>query len=224
MLTYYLYKLLKIRFKNTFLKLKVLSYRQRAQICALCIILRSKSRCILKFDFIQSLLSNLFMATKSKEEVYFAVCNAILKLEVSKGHLKWTISEVSRISKITRSLIYYYFGKEKKQIIDEAFKHVLSLFFNLDPERQLGIQKRMQKVLHEIKNMPYLFVLFYLQRNTDSPMALMIAEAERKLLQAFRDDYPNYSEDEILKIYLLELGSVAYQLPQEKVAAIFNGY
>lgn len=85
------------------------------------------------------------MASKTKEEVYFLVCNAILKLEVSKGHLKWTISEVSRISKITRSLIYYYFGKEKKVIFTESFRHILNLFFSIDVHRQLGIEKKNAK-------------------------------------------------------------------------------
>ena len=45
---------------------------------------------------------------QDKEKVYFAVCSAILKLEIEKGHLKWSITDISKVSEITRSLIYYY--------------------------------------------------------------------------------------------------------------------
>lgn len=52
----------------------------------------------------------------SKEEVYFKICNAVLKLEVVKGNLAQKISDISKESGVTRSLIYYYFGKEKEVI------------------------------------------------------------------------------------------------------------
>lgn len=82
----------------------------------------------------------------------------------------------------------------------------------------------MQNILVQLKNMPYLFVLFYLQRNEDTEIGKMIKQCEENLLKVFQKDFPQKNKDEILKIYLLELGAVAYQLPSEKIGPIFKEY
>jgi AcrR family transcriptional regulator len=45
------------------------------------------------------------------------------------------MSELSRESKVTRSLIYYYFGKSKAAILLEAVKLIGEEFFGLTPAR-----------------------------------------------------------------------------------------
>lgn len=164
---------------------------------------------------------NCGMATQSKEDIYFAVCNAILKMEVAKGHLKWTLTDISRESGITRSLIYYYFGKEKKSALQEAYKFVLSNFFNIERTKSMGIRERLKKVLEDVKKMPYLFVLYYLERNTGGEIGLMIREAEGMLLQALKKEFPKLNDNQILEIYLKELGAITFQLPPERVKDLF---
>ncbi|WII71019.1 TetR/AcrR family transcriptional regulator [Bdellovibrio sp. 22V] len=164
------------------------------------------------------------MATQSKEEIYFAVCNAILKMEVAKGHLKWTLSDISRESGITRSLIYYYFGKEKKSVLEEAYKFVISQFFNIERTKTMGIRERLKQVLRDVKKMPYLFVLYYLERNNDGEIGKMIKDAEKLLLKALKVEFPKLSDIQILEIYLKELGAITYQLPEERVNELFESY
>lgn len=157
----------------------------------------------------------------SKDDVYFKICNAVLKLEVSKGHLKWTVSDVARESDITRSLIYYYFGKEKISILEEAYRFMTDTIFNLSGSESVGIKKRMQITLKKMAQMPYLFVLFYLEKGKDTEMGSIIKKAEEKLLLSFKQDYSELSDNEVLKIYLLELGSIAFKLSPEKAEEIF---
>ncbi|MEK2690236.1 TetR/AcrR family transcriptional regulator [Bdellovibrio sp. GT3] len=164
------------------------------------------------------------MATQSKEEIYFAVCNAILKMEVAKGHLQWTLSDVSRESNVTRSLIYYYFGKEKDRVLEEAYKFVISQVFNIERAKSVGIRERLRDVLRDVQNMPFLFVLYYLEKNAGTQFGKMIQEAEALLLKAMKIEFPDLSEVQILEIYLKELGAIAYQLPPDKVENLFENY
>lgn len=164
------------------------------------------------------------MATKSKEEVYFAVCNAILKMEVAKGHLCWTLSDVSRESGVTRSLIYYYFGKEKNVVLAEAYKFVISHIFNMERTKTVGIRDRLKAILRDVSNMPFLFVLYYLEKNAGTEFGKMINEAEALLLKAMKIEFPDLSDTQILEIYLKELGAIAFQLPPENVDFLFKDY
>lgn len=164
------------------------------------------------------------MATQSKEDVYFAVCNSILKMEVEKGHLKWTLSEISRESGITRSLIYYYFGKEKQKALEEASKFILSQFFNIERTKTMGIRERLRQVLLDVKKMPYLFVFYFLEKNNGGEIGHMIKEAERLLMANMTKEFPTLSETQILEIYLKELGAIAFHLPLDQVDKLFEGY
>ena len=115
---------------------------------------------------------------EEKEEVHFKICNSVLKLEVNKGHLKWTISEISKDSGVTRSLIYYYFGKEKQTLLEEAYRYMVQIFFNTNDDRALGLPARMHTVLSNIHDMPYAFVLFFLERKKDTEIGNLIKKAE----------------------------------------------
>lgn len=158
-----------------------------------------------------------------QDEIFYSICHTVLKLEVGKGHLKWTVSDVSRESGVTRSLIYYYFGKEKEVILEEAYRYMLDTIFNLKREDSMGIKDRMKLTLQRLQEMPYLFVLYYLKKNSDSPIGDLIRKAEQSLLDRFKADYPEMGEDEILKIFLLELGCIAYQVPPEMSDRLFEG-
>lgn len=164
------------------------------------------------------------MATQSKEDVYFAVCNAILKMEFAKGHLMWTLSDISRESGITRSLIYYYFGKEKKSALEEAYKFVISRFFNIERTKTMGIRDRLKEILVDVKKMPFLFVLYFMEKNANSEIGQLIKEAEGLLLASLKVEFPKLGDVQIFEIYLKELGAIAFQLPPEKVPDLFQDY
>ncbi len=160
--------------------------------------------------------------SRSKEEIYFAVCNAILKMEIAKGHLKWTLTDVSRESKITRTLIYYYFGKEKKVILDVAYKFAISHFFNLDRAKFRPLPERLSMVLRDLKNMPYLMMLFYKAKGEDSEFGHLIRKKETEFLKVLAKEFPHLTEAQVLEVYLLELGAMIYHLPPTKTNELFS--
>ena len=70
-----------------------------------------------------------------KDEAFWKILNAAIELDYKKGHLKWTMTELSRRSGVTRSLIYYYFGRQKAAILKEAVKIVGEEFVGLNERR-----------------------------------------------------------------------------------------
>ncbi|MBT3584996.1 MAG: TetR/AcrR family transcriptional regulator [Halobacteriovoraceae bacterium] len=157
----------------------------------------------------------------NKEEVYFKICNTVLRLEVSKGHQKWTLSDIAKYADVTRSLIYYYFGKEKKTIVEEAFRYMLDLFFNLNSDEHRGVAARMSNIIPKIKEMPYCFVLFFLERSKETEIGVIIRQKEKALLERLKSEYPDMDANQILRVYLMELGAIAFSLDNEKVFEIF---
>ncbi|MCO4794775.1 MAG: TetR family transcriptional regulator [Bacteriovoracaceae bacterium] len=159
----------------------------------------------------------------SKDETFFKICNSVMKMEVAKGHLNWRLSDIAKDADVTRSLIYYYFGKEKEPILEEAFRYMIDLFYNLDRKNSMNIVDRLDYVINNLKNMPWVFVLFYMQKNSDNKIGELIREAELKLLEIFKEDYPNLSEEDFKKLYIMQLGCVAHKaLTKEDLFSIFS--
>ena len=78
-------------------------------------------------------------AMPNKDETYLKILQTVLRLEFQKGHLKWSISEISRISGVTRSLIYYYFGQKKEEIMEEAALFFAKRIFRVDEDPKTDI-------------------------------------------------------------------------------------
>ncbi|NCN41671.1 TetR/AcrR family transcriptional regulator [bacterium] len=73
--------------------------------------------------------------SSQKDENYWKVLDAVIRLEVNKGHLMWKITDLARASDVARPLIYYYFGKSKEEIVQAALKIIGDEFFGLSEER-----------------------------------------------------------------------------------------
>lgn len=162
------------------------------------------------------------MEENGKIEIFQKVCNSILKKELENGHLQWTHSEISRDSGITRSLIYYYFGKEKHSMLKVAYQFILENFFKIHSRESITLAERIKQIVHQVHQMPYLFVLYFLQKNMKTEFGLMISQAEKDFLKGLHKLYGECSEQQILEIYLLELGAIAFNLSPEDSDRVFG--
>lgn len=150
------------------------------------------------------------------------VFDAVLKLEVTKGHLLWTFADVARLSNQKRSLLYYHFGKDSSVLLNEAWSYMLNNMFALKEPIALGIRERIKQIVNHVNNHPYLFILFFLEKRNNSEISRLIKQCEIDLINLLQQKYPKYSEKDILKIYLCELGAIAYQsLSNEEFDSIF---
>src|ERR1700745_3649674 len=56
-----------------------------------------------------NLCGGLIKIMTNKDKHYWNILDAVFRLEVTKGHLRWKISDVSRLAGVQRTLVYYYF-------------------------------------------------------------------------------------------------------------------
>ena len=147
-----------------------------------------------------------------KEEIFFLVFNEVLKLEIEKGHLKWSLSAISRNTNVTRTLIYYYFGNDREKLLLEAMKFMAKKIWSLDYfDHRKRIIDRLDGVLELSKKYPYLFLHYYMNRTNPNEMGQIIRESEKQFLINLGREFPVLNKNEIFMIYLLELGAISYQ-------------
>ncbi len=131
---------------------------------------------------------------KDRDSTFWKVLNAALELDFRKGHLKWTMSELSRKSGITRSLIYYHFGRSKAAILSEAIAVIGEEIIATSPSRMVlwreGKWAETVRLSREVAaQAPHLcnFYLLHRDRPTDIGAAIRDLEASylRKLARLF---------------------------------------
>src|SRR4051812_22858182 len=118
-----------------------------------------------------------------KDQTYWTILNAAIQLDFKKGHQKWTMSELARTTEITRSLIYYYFGKSRLDILNEAVRLVGEEFFGLsDSKIKLWAKGEIaESVLftrREIEKSPNLGTFYLIHRNRTSEIGESIRGLE----------------------------------------------
>lgn len=68
-------------------------------------------------------------------EDYWRIADTVFSLENTNGHLRWSVSELARKTKYSRTLLYYHFGSSKKRILDNCLSVVAHEFYGLSAER-----------------------------------------------------------------------------------------
>ncbi len=155
-----------------------------------------------------------------KELVFFKICDSVLYHEVTKGHLKWSLSDISKQADVTRSLIYYYLGKEKEIILHESVLFMLELFFNVSGENKLGVRNRMKKVLTQLKEIPHIHMYYISERTKDSKYGKLIRETEESITIYLQKEL-GLKKVDVMRLLMLNLGAVAMQLSPEEVDEIY---
>ncbi len=151
------------------------------------------------------------MGKRSKDEIIDKVLSSSIDLNLRKGHLKWSVTDLAKDSGISRTLIYYYFGKSKEAILSEAVQFYASEIFDTRWEVS-------QKLLKgEIENMirttralisknPHLVVLYSRFRNSNTSVGKAFAEGEKKYLSMITDTLPEKNKTHAKMIWAFIYG------------------
>lgn len=120
---------------------------------------------------------------------------AIIELEMTKGHLKWRISDLARVSQVTRSLIYYYFGREKKHIYTQAVNFYVTEFLDFRLERYEKIKKGeiidlISESRKKLKRNPYFLQFYAKHRLEKTETSLIFEKAEKQYFENLRETLP----------------------------------
>ena len=148
-----------------------------------------------------------------KDQVRARVLQAVIAAEVSKGSLKWKVSDIARFTKVSRPLIYYHFGKTKKDILAECLNVVAEDYYGLSSERSDSLlpETILESLLRTrdmfLKN-PSLVVFYQRARMQDSAAGRQLIDIEKRYQAKLKKSFPRMSEDQIKGIHALFHGMI----------------
>ncbi len=150
---------------------------------------------------------------KLENDKIFTLVNTILAFENQKGHLKWKVTEIARASKVSKSLVYYYLGSTKEQILDTCIRIGSEEFYGLSAERTAMIQSKgiIASIMYtrEIFLKNYAFNAFYLRwRMTPTDLGRKLQEYDVRYQEKLRLLFPHLSDTERLALQALFQGLV----------------
>lgn len=148
-----------------------------------------------------------------KTDGRFLISNAVISLDVSKGHLKWKVADLARLTKLSRSLIYYHFGRSKADILTNAFSFIAEEFYGLTADRmQLlkegKIAQSLLRTRHLYLKNPSLAVFYLRWRSSKSPLQKQMIHFENRYQAKLKSLFPNCSPLEITIVHGLFHGLV----------------
>lgn len=123
---------------------------------------------------------------KKKDEIFWKILNTAIELDTKKGHMKWSLSELSRKSGITRSLIYYYMGSSRQNILENAVQIIGEQMFglskkNLDLWKSGNFVESLVQTKRLILQHPEVFKFYFQHRQADTAIGESIRQQEEKL-------------------------------------------
>ena len=141
------------------------------------------------------------------------VLQAVIAAEVSKGHLKWKVSDIARFTKVTRPLIYYHFGKTKKDILSECLNVIAEDYYGLSEERSQSLTPTaLLESLLRTRNMflrnPSLVVFYQRSRMQDSQPGRQFIAIERRFQEKLKRSYPRLTDLQISAVHGLFHGVI----------------
>lgn len=148
-------------------------------------------------------------------QIRMDILNLVLMSEVTKGHLKWKVADLSRKLNISRSLIYYHFGKSKEAILESCYDMIAEEFYGLSlnkaPLRFLDVDIFANSLLKTqsiyLQN-PAIVVFFHRWRIKPSEIQTQILKIENKFRAQLQAVFPELSSTEIAALHTLMHGVV----------------
>lgn len=131
----------------------------------------------------------------SKQLYIDKIMEAVIELEIVKGHLKWKMSDLSRTSGVTRSLLYYYFSRDKKHIFKQAVDYYIAEFLDFRIERAEKIRRGeiidlISIARKKLRRSPY-FLQFYAKHRLEvTEVSDVFHQAEKRYFENLKESLP----------------------------------
>lgn len=142
-----------------------------------------------------------------------ALVNVVFSFENKKGHLQWKVSEVARASKVSKALVYYYFGSKKEEILNACIKIAADEVYGLSESRNklipMGDMVASIKYTRQMFLNNYTFNAFYLHwRLSDTDIGRTLRDYDDRYQQKLASLFPHLSSVELVALHALIHGLV----------------
>lgn len=150
----------------------------------------------------------------------------VISLEVNKGHLKWKVSDLARLCHVSRSLVYYHFGKTKQEILMACLELLATEYYGLNrPNADWVFDGSLPEILLRARRLhmqtPAIAAFYQRWRVQDSPLKDRLEKYELEFQQKLKKAHPHLSTAKILAIHGIFHGLVT--APFMTDAAIAEG-
>ena len=162
---------------------------------------------------------------EGKDKVYWRILNAAILLDIRWGHLKWSITQLSTSAKVTRSLIYYYFGRSKIDILIHAVKLIgMEFAGGTEKRHSFWAEGKFADSFIASRNMiaqtPALIPFYDINRDRDSEIGELIRSHEKTFRQKIKRYFPDLTDEDTNSVHALFVGIVfSNQLNDDGVRA-----
>jgi AcrR family transcriptional regulator len=124
-----------------------------------------------------------------------AALESVIELEMTKGHLRWKMSDLARKSGVSRPLLYYYLGKDRKSIFKQAVDYYVAVFLDFRLERAEKVRKGQIIELitvarSRLKKNPYFFQFYAKHRFENTEVSPIFHAAEKKYFEHLKASLP----------------------------------
>lgn len=135
----------------------------------------------------------------NKDDNFWKILDSVFRLEVTKGHLRWKMSDVSRMAGVQRTLIYYYFGKSKVGILKSAMAIIGDEFFGLSPDRlrmwsRGQVRDSILRTRELVDKAPHMTQFFFHWRHQKSEIRDELLLVERRYQAKLKTYFPHLSD------------------------------
>lgn len=148
-----------------------------------------------------------------KEKAYWRILEGALELDFHKGHLRWTMAELARKTRVTRSLIYYHFGKSKLELLKAAVRVVGEDVIGTSEQRmQLWFNgqwvESIQRARMTAERVPVLCGFYLMHRERNSEIGDSIRQKEGLYIRKLRKLFPNHQEATLRALFASFFGLI----------------
>ena len=123
----------------------------------------------------------------------------MIRLEILKGASNWRLTDLARASKVSRPLIYYYFGKSKEEIIHTAVDFLGEEYFGLSERRfKKWKEGKLIDSILETRRMaqhsPFVHVFYTTRRHLDNEVGIKLRDFEKRFRLKISQFFPQLSK------------------------------
>lgn len=141
----------------------------------------------------------------------------VLRLEESKGHLKWKVQELADRSNISRSLIYEYLGSNKKEILLNALRYFIDEFYGFSQaETVLTFSEQIQQARKKMALYPEAVIFYQKWRSRPSWLQNEFISIEERFHNKLKNRFPQLDQIEIRALHSLIHGLVTAPFLDDK--------
>lgn len=146
-----------------------------------------------------------------KEALYSSVVQTLFRLEIEKGHLKWTMTDLSRYSNVSRPLLYYHFGSDKEKILSDGLSLISEEVFGLS--KTIFSDPLTESLLRAKKTSeacPWISQFYLKWRNSTSEIGEKLRQYEADYDRRIGQTFPHFSKETREALFAIFFGLFSF--------------